>query len=157
MQDTIDIRKVTINDLSDIVSLEQKCFIGKSAYSTNQLKYLITQANSNCLIKKLNSKIQGYIIVLYRNKTSVAGIETLNVDPNYRGQGVGKQLLFAAEKDMTYRGIRKIRLEVTTGNNAAISLYNKSGFRVISILKNYYQNEQHGTRDAYRMIKQLTT
>jgi len=151
------IQKITISDLPEILKLEQKCFFGDSAYTINQLKYLITQANSNCLLRRTDDEIQGYIIVLYRNGTSVAGIETINVDPSCRGKGIGRQLLFTAEDDMVFKGIKKIRLEVTTGNTAAISLYQKSGFRIISLLKNYYQYEHNGSHDAFRMIKQLTT
>ena len=63
----------------------------------------------------------------------------------------------AAEEDMLHKNIKKIRLEVSMGNIPALNLYKKSGFRIKSILKNYYFNEHHGTHDAFRMIKDLTT
>ena len=104
-----------------------------------------------------NELIRGFIIVLYKNGSGVAGIETLNVDPIFRGNGIGRKLLIAAEKEMFTRAIRSLRLEVSTGNIPAIALYEKSGFRKTSILKNYYKNQNFGTNDAFRMTKELTT
>ena len=99
--------------------------------------------------------IRGFIIVLYKNGTRVAGVETLNVDPIFRGMGIGKQLLIAAEEEMYPRAIKRVRLEVSTGNVPAISLYEKSGFRKTVFLENYYKYQYFGTNDAFRMIKDL--
>ena len=157
MNDLGDIRRATNNDLPKIIALEQKCFHQESAYTPKQLRYLISQAHSTCLLHEQSSVVHGCIIVLYRRGTEVAGIETISVDPQYRGKGIGKKLLCSAEGEMSLRGIRRIRLEVSLGNIAAVQLYQKSGFRITSILKNYYHYEQHGTHDAYRMVKALLT
>ncbi len=151
------IRKITINDLNSIVEMERKCFDKNTAYNQRQLKYLITKANSNCLAETHQETIRGFIIVLLKRGTSVAGIETLNVDPNFRGQGVGKNLLNATETNLFTKGIEKIRLEVSVGNVAAIKLYEKSGFLKINYLKDFYYNYHFGTRDAFRMVKNLVT
>jgi ribosomal protein S18 acetylase RimI-like enzyme len=151
------LRKIELNDLNRIVELEQICFGKYLAYNPKQLRYLIKKANSYCLAEVDNDFIRGFIIVLYKNGSGVAGIETLNVDPIFRGNGIGRKLLITAEKEMYARAIRKIRLEVSTGNIPAIALYEKSGFRKASILKNYYKNLYFGTNDAFRMIKELTT
>ena len=157
IMDSGNIRKIELNDLSRIIDLERKCFSKKNAYNTKQLRYLIVNANSNCLAEIANNIIRGFIIVTYKNGSGIAGIETLNVDPLYRGMGIGKKLLIFSEEEMYFRLIRKIRLEVSINNTPAINLYEKSGFRKISILKNYYKNEYYGTKDAFRMVKELTT
>jgi len=151
------IRKITSGDLDRIIEMERKCFNKYVAYTPRQLKYLITIANSNCLAETIQETLRGFIIVLYKKGTVVAGIETLNVDPMFQGNGIGKKLLKAAEEEMYPNGIKMIRLEVSAGNVSAIKLYEKSGFRKIRILKNYYYYKQCGTYDAYRMIKELTT
>jgi ribosomal protein S18 acetylase RimI-like enzyme len=151
------IRKVTNCDLARIIELENKCFNNNMAYSPRQLKYLITKANSNCLAEVLKETLRGFIIILYKKECKVAGVETLNVDPPFQGNGIAKKLLKAAEEEMLQKNIKKIRLEVSMGNIPAVKLYEKSGFRIKSILKNYYYNEHHGTHDAFRMIKELTT
>jgi len=151
------IRKIIPDDLGKIIELERKCFNENAAYNPRQLKYLITIANSSCLGEAIHETLRGFVIVLYKKGTVVAGIETLNVDPIFQGNGIGKKLLEAAEEDMYPNGIKKIRLEVSAGNVSAIKLYEKSGFRKIKMLKNYYYYKQYGSYDAYRMLKELTT
>jgi len=151
------IRKITTKDLNSIIDLERKCFNKYIAYTPRQLKYLITIANSSCLVETINEKIRGFIIVLYCNGKRVAGVETLNVDPLYRRNGVGKKLLNAAEEEMYSRFIKKIRLEVSIGNISAINLYERLGFKKIALLKEYYNYKQYKTYDAFRMVKELET
>ena len=151
------IRELELFDLNRVIELERKCFDEYNAYSSQQLKYLIISANSCCLGEINNDFIRGFIIVLYKNGSGVAGIETLNVDPIFRGNGIGKKLLMSAEEEMYPKDIRRIRLEVSTGNIPAIRLYEKSGFRKTAILKNYYKYQYFGTHNAFRMIKELTT
>jgi ribosomal protein S18 acetylase RimI-like enzyme len=149
------IRRINHVDLPKVVELERKCFKNLLAYSPDQLKYLITKANSNCLGECISETLRGFIIVLFKKGTKVAGIETLNVDPIYHGNGIGKKLLIAAEEDMKIRGINKINLEVSTKNIPAIKLYEKFGYKKENILKNYYKYEHFGTYNAYKMIKNL--
>jgi len=151
------IRKITPDDLGRIIELERKCFNKYVAYTPRQLKYLITIANSSCLAETIQDTLRGFVIVLYKKGTVVAGIETLNVDPLFQGKGIGKKLLKAAEEAMCSNGINKIRLEVSVGNVSAIKLYETSGFRKVKTLKDYYFNKQYGSYDAYRMVKELTT
>lgn len=152
-----EIRRITIGDLSRLIELELKCFNQYIAYTPKQLNYLVTRANSNCLAETISGLIRGFIIVLYKNRTKVAGIETLNVDPLFQGKGIGKKLLYAAERDMFNRGIERIRLEVSVGNTSAIKLYEKSGFRINKLLKNFYYYKHYNSHDAFQMIKDITT
>jgi len=152
------IRRITTTcDLEKIIELERKCFNNEVAYTAKQLRYLTTKANSTCLLETTQDALRGFIIVLYKNGTQVAGIEILNVDPMHRGNGIGKKLLKAAEEEMYPRGINKIRLEVSVGNTPAINLYERSGFRRSAILKNYYRYEHHRSLDAFRMVKEIVT
>jgi len=151
------IRKASLYDLDEIIKIEGNCFKESLAYSPKQLKYLLLKANSNFLLETIQDAIRGFIIILYKRNSDIAGVETLNVDPLHQGKGIGKKLLNAAEIDMFNRGIKKIRLEVSTGNQRAISLYEKSGFRITALLKNYYKYEHYDSHDAFRLVKNLTT
>jgi len=155
MQETTHIRKASLNDFERIVDLEITCFTSELAYTRRQLRYLLTKANSTVLVETINTIVRGFIIIVYRKGTRVAGIETINVDPVYRKQGVGLRLLNAAEECLRKRGIHKIRLEVSTTNRAAVMLYENAGFKKTALLKNYYLYNHDGSRDAFRMIKQL--
>jgi len=150
------IRSVNSIDLNDIIEIEKKCFKDYLAYTPKQLKYLITKANSSCLLESFEEITRGFIITLYKKDSYVAGIEILNVDPVHQGKGIGKKLLKAAEEEMLEKNMKRIRLEVSTGNQSALNLYEKSGFRRIALLKNYYRYEHHGSHNAFRLVKLLT-
>ena len=149
------IRKATNKDLEQIFKIEQQCFNRYTAYSKKQFNYLITKAHSSCFVETSNQSIRGFIIILYKKNSKIAGIETIDVDPKYQGKGIGTRLMHAAEEEIKKKGINKIRLEVSKNNVAAINLYKKLEYYQTAILHNYYQFYHDGTRDAIRMIKDL--
>lgn len=55
-------------------------------------------------------------------------IHDLVVHPDVRGQGIGRQLLQAAEAIARERGYCKITLEVLSGNHTAQALYGREGY-----------------------------
>lgn len=155
MPRTADIRAAIFEDFERIVELEQLCFPREHAYSRRQLRYLLTKANSTVLVETRGAIIRGFLIILYRRGTSVAGLETINVDPAFRKKGIGLRLISAAEEHLRKKGISSIRLEVAITNSAAIKLYEQAGFHQTVLLKKYYHFHHDGSRDAYRMIKEI--
>jgi ribosomal protein S18 acetylase RimI-like enzyme len=155
MSSTACIRAASLDDFERIVELERLCFPREHAYSRRQLRYLLTKAHSTVLVETRDDVVRGFVIILYRNGASVSGIETINVDPVFRKQGIGLRLLIAAEALIRNKGIRKIRLEVSSTNTAALALYQHAGFHQTVLLKKYYHYHHEGSRDAYRMIKEL--
>ena len=149
------IREANRDDLDAITAIEMECFGDSLSYSRKQLRYLLTKAHSLCLVEEEDG-VRGFIIVLFRHGDSVAAIETLDVRPSERGKGIGVRLLQAAEEQVRqHPGIRRIRLEVSTGNETALALYRKAGYRVTGRLEDFYGYDHHGSRDAYRMVKDL--
>lgn len=61
-------------------------------------------------------------------------IQNLGVLPQYRGQGVGSALLERALAGFHLLGLKKISLEVTANNHAAIRLYRRHGFGISKTL-----------------------
>jgi ribosomal-protein-alanine N-acetyltransferase len=149
------IRTATAKDLERIVELENLCFPKEHAYSRRQLRYLLAKAHSTVLVETSNRVVRGFLIILYKKGTTVAGIETINVDPAHRNKGIGQRLLSAAEEHLRKKGIRKIRLEVAITNTVAINLYEHVGFQKTRLLRHYYHYYHEGSRDAYRMVKEL--
>jgi ribosomal protein S18 acetylase RimI-like enzyme len=156
MQETGLIRKAEAIDINAIDAIEKKCFPGATAYSKGQLAYLICKANSTSLVETSAGVIRGFVVALYRRGTRGGYMETLDVDPAFQKQGIGLRLLCAAEEEMRRRGLVFSQLEVSEGNNAAIGLYQKAGYKQKERLVGYYRFEHQGTRDAVRMGKALT-
>jgi ribosomal-protein-alanine N-acetyltransferase len=155
MEEPTIIRTARRKDFNRLVELENICFPKEHAYNRRQIRYLLTEANSSVLVESQDSHIRGFIIILYRKGTMVAGIETINVDPAYRRAGIGNRLLKTAENIAKKKGIGTLRLEVAVTNHAAINLYEKAGFTKVKLLKDYYYFDHKGSRDGYRMIKYL--
>ena len=74
-------------------------------------------------------------------------IEYIVVDPKYRKIGIATNLLKYIEKN--YKA-KNITLEVKKNNIPAINFYNKNGFSIVSVRKNYYKDE-----DGYLMLKEI--
>ena len=149
------IRKATAGDIDTVSEIEQKCFQGPTAYPKSQLSYLILKANSTSIVETENGKLHGFIIVTYRSGSQTGSIETIDVDPQFQNQGVGKRLLAAAEADMKQRGMQFSQLETSEGNQAALSLYRKAGYVFKRRLPGFYRYEHNGTCNAIQMVKAL--
>ncbi len=149
------IRQANAEDIDVISQIERACFPGLTAYSKQQLEYLILKAKSTTLVETENCSLHGFIIVAYRKGSRIGSIETIDVDPRFQKQGVGLRLLTAAEEDMKKHGMRFSQLEASEGNEAAIKLYQKAGYAIKQRIVGYYRFEHNGSHDAIRMIKGL--
>ena len=69
--------------------------------------------------------IEGYSTFKARPLMNIHDIAVL---PAYRGQGVGRALLHAAQAHASARGCCKLTLEVLTGNATALRSYTRFGF-----------------------------
>ncbi len=69
-----------------------------------------------------------------------AHIATIATHPDFRGQGIGEQILLHALRAAHAEGARRAFLEVREGNLAAQSLYKKYGFIVDGRRPKYYRD-----------------
>jgi ribosomal protein S18 acetylase RimI-like enzyme len=63
-----------------------------------------------------------------------AFIYDISVAEGARGQGLGKELLALAEKEIIARGMKSVGLHVFGHNEIAINLYKRSGFRTTNLI-----------------------
>lgn len=67
-------------------------------------------------------------------------IVQMYVDPIYRGQRIGESLLrMVIAMAFTLKGIEQVELGVVSNNVSAIALYEKIGFQICGIQKNYFK------------------
>ena len=83
----------------------------------------------------------------------VADIMTVAVTPAARGHGLGRRLLDELEARAAARRAASVMLEVRADNAAAIGLYERAGYAVVSTRRRYYQP---GDVDALVMRKNLS-
>lgn len=84
--------------------------------------------------------IAGYALVTFRRNCGLGRLYSIAVDARFRGRGLGERLLAAAEQATRARGCRALRLEVRPDNAAAISLYDRRGYRPIGTYASFYED-----------------
>ena len=81
----------------------------------------------NVLVAIDGPKIVGYVNPV--NDASEGWIGGIGVLREYRGTGVGTQLMHAAESVLASKGVKEVSLEVIEGNDRARRLYERLGYR----------------------------
>ncbi len=134
----IKIRRMEKSDVENVVRLEA-------------LSYGEHHWSKESFYNELNNNLAHYYCAVDENDTLLgyagcwhifdeAHITTLSVHPDHRKKGVAQHLIFSIIDDCYKNKIKYITLEVRESNIAAISLYEKNGFKSIGTRKNYYQD-----------------
>ena len=150
----VGIRRAEISDLEEIYRIEVECF-PEDAFTPSFIKTLVEDSNSIFLVATLNERIAGFVIGTlenFRGKT-VGHIYSIDVKSEYRGKGIGSLLLKSIEEALRKSGAKECYLEVRVDNLVARNLYFKFGYRVFSVLKNYYGAGKDGILLMKRLIK----
>ena len=82
-------------------------------------------------------------------------VETLAVDPQFRGLGVGTALLHEAEAQARTLGKRTMSLGVITENAGAIRLYQRLGYTTTKTWDSFLARFVSGSAAVHRMEKPL--
>jgi len=132
-------RRMRRVDLEQILVLEKQLFA--SPWSREMFEEELREKNHVlALVLEDAGTIAGYLIAyLVADEVHIANIGAAT-DRQRRGIGqwMMRNLLDQAEKD----GFTLAHLEVRRSNRAAIALYEKLGFRIVGVRKNYYQQEK---------------
>ncbi|MBI3560357.1 MAG: GNAT family N-acetyltransferase/peptidase C39 family protein [Gammaproteobacteria bacterium] len=145
------IRTATLADLDRLVAIEEQAFT-TDRFSRRTFRYLITKANASLQVYELEGEVHGYVILLFNTGISLSRIYSIAVDSARIGQGIGLQLMQAAEQITLQHNCIALRLEVRADNAKAITLYKKLGYKQFAISHDYY--EDHVA--ALRFEKSLT-
>lgn len=79
-----------------------------------------------------------------------AELNYIYVLPLFRGKNIASNLIKFMLADLKKNRVETVSLEVNINNSSAIKLYEKFGFYIVSVRKQYYKNE-----DAYVMVKEV--
>ncbi|MCG3691504.1 GNAT family N-acetyltransferase [Aliarcobacter butzleri] len=136
------IKKAKKENLKDLYYLESRVFQNDSfALTKSAFRYHILK--NNLYIFEKDEKIVGYLLWLERK--NYFRLYSLAIDINSQGLGIASKLLeYSFEKLRN----KNFSLEVKTKNIKAIKLYEKYGFKIKKVLKDYYEDS-----DGYLMIK----
>ena len=143
-------RLATKEDLNALVDLENACF-QTDKLSPRSMKRWIQSEHAVLLLAEENSLVIAYGLVWCHRGTRLARLYSLAVNPSMRGKGLARELLAQLEVHASKKGRLYMRLEVSKSNQAAITLYEQSGYRIFGEYSDYYDDHM----DALRMQKQI--
>jgi len=150
------IRHALLSDIPALMNLENNSFTGDKL-SRRQFRWMLKQGHCSLLIAFVTEDdvqaAAGYILTLFHRGTSLARIYSVAVDPAFRGQKVGQTLLQAAEQAAIEHECMALRLEVRPDNPAAISLYERNGYRQFGHYEDYYEDHARALRFQKRIRK----
>lgn len=123
-----------------------------------EVQGLFNSQTKTALFAQLNDRLIGMVgagIGETKKSRHIAVIFGMYVVPDFRGQGIAKELMVNLLKDLKENHqIEKVNLGVYTHHVQAVSLYKKLGFRIIGTLeKELKVDGKH--YDLYEMEKML--
>jgi ribosomal protein S18 acetylase RimI-like enzyme/predicted double-glycine peptidase len=150
------IRAATLNDIEDLVRLEQKCF-DTDKLSRRSFRHMLTRAHAATFVFEAADvkRLCGYVMVLFHTGTSLARLYSIAVDPQCRGQGIGRQLVQEAERASIENDCVLLRLEVRRDNVASISLFTSLGYRQFGLYPDYYEDHMEALRYEKKLQPKL--
>jgi ribosomal-protein-alanine N-acetyltransferase len=134
-------------DFEALFAIDQSCFPRGIAYSRRTLRWFLALPGADCRVAEAANEIIGFILTCAEGQQGQ--VITLDVLAAHRRSGVGSLLLREAESRILAAGARAVTLETATNNHAAIAFWQKHGYRMEAVLRNYYL----GTLDAFQMRK----
>ena len=127
-------------DFEALYALEEVCFHPPFRFGRRYLQRLVSAANATTWIAEDFEKMAGFAIAEWKPSLGlICGyIQTIEVAPEFRAQGVGRALLEQIEESAREAGASMLWLHVDKTNDAAIALYESQGFLPVGEEANYY-------------------
>lgn len=141
----MNIAKATIKDAKVLAVLDQLCFA--VPWSEKSFCEELKNPLATYFVAKENGEIISYGGIW--NVSGEGQITNIAVHPDMRKKGIASKIL--EELIKTAESCEKIFLEVRVSNIAAISLYEKYGFKRCGVRKNFYHSPQE---DGIIMIRE---
>ena len=137
----VQIEKLEVSDQSGIkrvAELEQKIF--SDAWSEKEVESTVGQNHAFGAVAKENEQILGYFLCYFViDEWEIARIA---VSPDARRKGIGQRLFDYMLTICGEKEIARILLDVRESNLPAISFYEKNGFVLDGVRKNFYGGAQ---------------
>lgn len=132
----IEIKTMTEDHVPQIAEIEKLCF--SDPWSEKSVASELSNRLSLWLVALDGDTVAGY--VGSQSVLDEADMMNVAVHPDYRRQGIGRDLVLTLTEALQKKGIRGLMLEVRQSNAPAIALYEKLGFQQVGLRPNYYRN-----------------
>ena len=127
---------------------EEKAFIARKAEAERELLLLAFSDGrhiGNCSLMSVGNSVR------YEHRCMIA----IALYREYCGRGIGRLMLETVLDEAKKLGYSQAELEVVTGNEGAVALYEAAGFVKCGVLPNSMKYKDGSTVDSYWMVKEL--
>lgn len=145
------IAQLDISYIESILKIERRCFSEPWTRPMFEGEFESPVSHLWGWFERPGSNLLGYLVgwLIFEE----FHIANLGVHPDWRRKGLAGALLEFSLEWAVERGAERALLEVRASNAAAVSLYRKFGFSLISVRPRYYR---FPTEDALVLQKRLT-
>ena len=141
----VEYKPADLRDLNALRQVEQVCF-GPDAWPLIDLFGVLSLPGVVRIKAMAGGRMVAFIAGEAKPWEGAGWITTIGVLPEYRRQGIAQELIAECEQRL---GLPTVKLCVRRSNTAAISLYEKLGYRRLEIWPGYYSDKE----DALVMVK----
>lgn len=144
------IRAMTDQDIPAIVALEKECRL--SSWGLKGYQQELINSSAFVLVARQHDQVVGYLSG--RTMADEFELLSLGVAPDFRRQGIARQLMNEGMQVLRSQGISRWFLEVRAANLSAQQLYLSCGFSPVGRRRNYYTDP---LEDAVIMAYEVNT
>jgi [ribosomal protein S18]-alanine N-acetyltransferase len=133
----LSIRKMTLDDLEQVVAIDQVSF--SLPWPPRSFQFELTDnPASRCWVAELDARVVGMLVGWFI--VDEIHIATIATHPDFRKQGIGEKLLAFALQSAKDEGAISSFLEVRESNTVALELYRKFGYIEDGRREGYYKD-----------------
>jgi ribosomal protein S18 acetylase RimI-like enzyme len=127
-------------DFPALYAIEEACFDPLLRFSKSYMRQLLRRKDTAAWITEADGRMAGFAIIGWNTVSGIvlAYIETIEVLPALRGQGIGRELLRCLESSAVSADAGAILLHVEEGNAVAIRMYESFGYRYVNREEGFY-------------------
>ncbi len=130
----LTVRAMRLADLDEVMVIERRSF--SAPWEESTFRGLMRRPSAALLVAETDDELTGYSVMWFAADEGELG--DIAVVPERRGEGIGRRLLRESISVAASRGTRSLYLEVRESNDVARRLYEKVGFNVVGVRKQYY-------------------
>ena len=138
------IREAEMWDIKAISELDKSNFT--SSWDNNMLESILFSKSNRIYVAEIEQQVIGFVVA--ENDIDEYNISRVVVDKNFRNHGVGSKLISYIE-NLAKRSQMNVSLEVSVNNFTAKTLYEKLGYTLRRVRKEYYKDKS----DCLEMVK----
>lgn len=130
-------RLAEAKDVPDLLAIERASF--ETPWTLGEMAEELDKPLARVWVAELDGRLAAFGIQWF--VVGEAQLANIAVHPDFRGRGLGKQMMLRLLENAREEGMEKMTLEVRTGNTAAHDLYLKLGFLETCRRPRFYEDQ----------------